>query len=134
MPVGRQPAWSLDDSRQQRRFGQRDVFQILIKIGAARLGESADGERSALPQVYPVAVELENLLLAELLFQFLGDQHLGEFAANGRFRRQKKSARKLLRDGRATLLVALARNVDPDGLGHADEVHPAMLEETPVFD
>ena len=69
MAVGRQPAGSLDDSRQQRGLRQRNVFQILIEIGARRLGKAADGERSALPQVHPIAIKLEDLLLAELLFQ-----------------------------------------------------------------
>jgi hypothetical protein len=134
MPVGRQPARPLDDSRQQRRLGQRNVFQVLIEIGARCFAEAANGERSALPQVHPIAVELENLLLAELLFQLLGDQHLCQLASDSFFRRQEKAARKLHGDGRAALLMALPHHVDPYCLEHAGKVHATVLEESPVFD
>ena len=134
MPVGRQPARALDDACQQRRFGQRDVFQVFIEIGARCFAEAADGERSALPQVHPVAVELENLLLAELLFQFLGDQHLRQLAPDGFFRRQEKAARELHGDGGTALLMPLPHHIDPYRFEHAGEVHAAVLEESPVFD
>ena len=131
---GDKPAWPLNNARQQRRFGQRDVFQILVEIRSRGLGKTADGERSALAEVHPVAVELENLLLAELLLQFLGNQHLCQLASHGFFRRQKEAARELHGDGRTALLVPLPRQIDPPRLEHADEVHSAVLEETPVFD
>ena len=124
----------MDDARQQRRFRQRDVLQILVEVCARGFGKPADGERSALPQVHPVAVELKDLLLAELLFQFFGNQHLRQLASYGLLRRQEKAARELHRDRRTTLLMPLPRQIDPARLEHADEVHSAVLEESPVFD
>src|SRR5581483_2533413 len=97
-------------------------------------GKAADLERPPLAQVYPVAVELKNLLLVELLLELGRDQHLGGLALDRLFRRQEETAGQLHGDGRATLLMALPREINPRGLGKAQEVDPAMLEKPAVFD
>ena len=63
MPVGRQVAGPLNQPGQQCRLGQCNVLQILPKIGLRCLREPANRERPPLPQVHPVRVKLENLLL-----------------------------------------------------------------------
>ena len=134
MAIGREIAGRLDQSGKQRSFGQRDVFQVLVEVRARGFREAADGERAALAEVDAVAVELEDLLLAEFLLEFKRDHDFRQLALDGFFRRQKERARELHGDGRAALFVALAGDVDPEGLSEAKEVDAAMLEETAVFD
>src|SRR5579871_2056503 len=133
MAVRRQPAGTLNNSGEQGCLWQGDISQILVEISPRSLRKAADGERSSLSQVYPVPIKLENLLLGELLFQFLGDQHLRELAPDRLFRRQKEAARKLHSNGRPALAVPLPGQIDPTGLHHADKIHAAMLKEAPVF-
>ena len=44
MPVRREIAWPLNQSCQQRRLRQSDVFEIFVEISAGSLREPADGE------------------------------------------------------------------------------------------
>src|SRR5215831_11786898 len=95
MPVGGKVTRPLNNARQQCRLGQSDVLQIFVEVSFARFSEAADRKRSPLPQIDPVCVELENLLLREFLLQFLGDQHFRQLALDGLFRGKEKSSRKL---------------------------------------
>ena len=98
------------------------------------LCKAADGERTALAQIDAIGIELENLLFAELLLHFDGNQHLRQFALDRLFRSQEESPGKLHGDGGSALLVAPMGHVNPGGLGQAQEVHAAVLKEAPVFD
>ena len=133
MPVRRQRAWRLNDSSNQCRFRQRNLFQILVEIRPRRFCEPTDGERPALTQVHAIGIELENLLLRELLLEFHGDQDFDQLAFNFLLRGQEESARKLHGDGRAALLVPLMGKVDPARFRQPDEVHTAVLEESAIF-
>ena len=99
-----------------------------------RLAKAADGEGTALAQINAIGIELENLLLAELLLHFDGNQHLRQFALDRFLRSQEELPGKLHGDGGAALLVAAVDYVNPGGLGQAQEVHAAVLKEAPVFD
>ena len=134
MAIWRQGTGRLDQAGKQGSFGQRDVFQVLVEVRPRGFREAADGERSALAEVDAIAVELEDLLLAEFLLEFERDHDFRQLALDGLFRRQEERSRQLHGDGRSALLVALAGNVDPEGLREAQEVDAAMLEETAVFD
>src|SRR3954468_14271782 len=134
MPVRRKTAWSLDDAGQQRRFRQRNVLEIFVEIGSERFCESADAERTALPQGHPVCAELENLLLREFLLQFLRDQHLRHFALDRFLRSEEESASQLLRQRGTALRPPLPDHVLPNRLQRAAQVDPAMLKKTPVLD
>src|SRR5579864_7103012 len=104
-----------------------------IEIGARRLRKPTNGEGSPLAKIYPVAVKVENLLLAELLFHLLRNQHLGQLPPNGFLRSEEETARKLHGQGRPALLMPFMPKINPCGFGHAYEIHAPVLEEAPVF-
>ena len=118
----------------KRRLRQIDILQVLIEVCFGSLCKAANCERATLPKIDPVGIELENLLLAELLLHFHGNQHFSQLAPHGFFRRQKKTARQLHGQGRSPLLMSLPDQIDPCSLPHANKIHAAMLEEPPVFD
>src|SRR6185503_667426 len=122
MSVRREPTRALDNTCQERGFGQREVLDVLVKIGAGGFGQATDREGSALPKRHPVRVKLENLLLGELLLEFGSDQHLRQLAFQGLLRSQEEPTRKLHGNGGAPLLMPLAGDVDPCCFGKANEV------------
>ena len=109
-------------------------FRSLLKYDVEASAKPLMVNDPRCPRSTRLRIELEDLLLAEFLLELERDHDLRQLALDGFFRRQKERARKLHGDRRAALLVALARDVDPERLGQAKEVDAAMLEEAAVFD
>ncbi len=58
-----------NDSRKVSALRDRELPQVLAKIGNAGFGEAANSKTPAVPEVYFVGVKLENLLLIETLLE-----------------------------------------------------------------
>ena len=85
MAVRREITGPLDDPGEQRGLGQGNVFKVFVEIGARGLGETTDLERTALAEVHPIAIKLEDLLFAEFLFKLNRNQHFRQLALDSLF-------------------------------------------------
>ncbi len=135
MAIGRKIAGRLHQAGKQGRLRQGEIVKVLVEVGPCSFGEAVDRVRAALAQVHLVGVEREDLLLAQLLFQFDGDQHLGQLALYGLLWTQEEHARDLHGDRRASLAArATLAQVDPCRLHDAQVVHSVVLEVAAVLD
>ena len=133
MSIRRKIAGRLNEPCEQGGLGKSDVLQVLVEIGPRCLGESADGEGTALSEIDPVGVELENLLFAELLLQFNGNQHLHQFPLQSFFRRQEEGPGELHGDGGTALFVLLSREINPRGFHQPQVVYATVLKEAAIL-
>ncbi len=74
---GRIIIWRANDSREVGAFGQRQLPQILSKVGDAGLRESANSKAPAVAEVNFVGIQLENLLFVEALLDLDGNHGFG---------------------------------------------------------
>ena len=115
---------------QHGRFGDADFGQGLVEINIRRGGKAV----GTLAQVNLVHIQFQQLVLAIVLFQLVGEQHLRQLALHGFFARQEKVARHLHGDGAGALCVVTRDDVGERGARQAIEIHGAMLIETRILD
>ena len=118
----------LGQHREIGRFGQRQLADILVEIGAARrldaVGVPAKEDL--------VEVKLEDLLLAQRRFEAEGEDRLADLAADAVAAVLEQRFRNLLGDGRAALGAAAAdalAGIIEDRADQARIVDPAVAEE-----
>ena len=85
-----------NDACQGSRFPQRKIFHTLVKVSFCRLSESDDAEGPPLPEIDIIAVQFENLLLGEALFQQYRHVGIRQLTLPGPLRRQEVVLHKLL--------------------------------------
>src|ERR1041385_5224356 len=95
MAIRIEVAWTLNQTRQKRSFGQGNLGEIFSEIGLGGLSQAGDRKGSTLPHGDVIGVELENLLFRKPLLQLHRNQHLGKFALELSFFVEKKSASHL---------------------------------------
>ena len=131
----RQRRRRLDDAGNRRRFGERDVADVLAEEQARGLGDAEDGERSALAERDVVQVHLEDLVLRRAARRgrptgTLLEQLASDATARARVSqrhalelRQEDVANQLLRDRAAAgQYGAPAGRVGEDRAGDADRI------------
>ena len=115
--------------RQHGGLRRRQFLQVLAEIDLGRRGEAV----GALAKVNLVDVQLENLVLAEIVLDLEGQQHLQHLAGDGLLAGQEEIARHLLGNGAGPLALAAARHVHHHRPQEPQGIHPAMLIEALVF-
>ena len=115
--------------RQHGGLRRRQFLQVLAEIDLGRRGEAV----GALAKVNLVDVQLENLVLAEIVLDLEGQQHLQHLAGDGLLAGQEEIARHLLGNGAGPLALAAARHVHHHRPQEPQGIHPAMLIDALVF-
>src|SRR5207244_453826 len=133
VPERGETRWGLNQAREGRGFGQRDVAHVLPKEDARALRDAVNLKRSALAERDFIEIELEDLALTETGLEHERHELLAQFP-NGRLRRrQKRVLDDLLGEGAAADQVRfVAAQVGDDGAGDADWIDAGMLEESTV--
>ena len=133
MAVGREVIGPLDHAGQQRAFGEIELAHVLAEVGLRGFAESVDREAAALPEVDLVGVHLEDLLLAEAVFELEGDDDLDDLALDALFGSEEEAARQLHGERGAALLLLPGGQVAHDRFGQAEVIDAVVLEEAAVF-
>ena len=110
-------------------FGWGQVFQRFAEIDLCSSGKAV----GALAKEYLVDVQLKNLVLAQVVLDFEGEQHFVELAGVGFLAGEEEIAGDLLGDGAGALFLAAGGQVHDGGACHAQGVDAAMLIEALVF-
>ena len=119
----------LDEAGEQRGFGQRDVFRLLVEIGIDRRADPV----IAAAEIDAVQIKLQNLLFREAAFEPERDHELFSFTPESPIRLEKQVLRKLLRDRGAALHDLIVVQVRLDGAREADRIEAEMIEKPPVL-
>ena len=85
------------------------------------------------PEINPVQIDGENLLLAETGLEPEGEKKLLHLAFQGSFGGQEQVLGKLLGKGAATLADGAGPQIGEGGPDDPDPVDPGMIEKSPVF-
>ena len=121
--------WRLWQARQHRGFSQAERVQRLAVVGPCGHGKAV----GALAEVDLVEVDLEDLVLAQVVFDLEGEQGFVELAGKGALARQEEVFRHLHGDGRGARADAAMQGVAGGCAQDAEVVDPAVLVETFVF-
>ena len=119
----------LRQTREHGGFGDADRFERLAKVCFAGCREAV----GAISQIDLVHVDLENLVLAQQMLEFEGQQNFVDLAGEGLLGGEVHIARHLHGDGGGALALDLAE-VGQRSAHHPLVVHAAMFEETGIFD
>jgi hypothetical protein len=120
----------LRQAGQHGHFGDRQLVQVLVEIGASGAGKAV----RALAQVDLVHVQLEDLVLGERGLDLVRERDLVQLARQVFFAGEEEVARHLHRDRRAAARAEAVAQVGDDGADAALEVDRAVLVETRVLD
>ena len=119
----------LGNARQHRRLGDRHVLQRLAEVGFGRRGKAV----GAVAQEDLVHVDLQDLVLAQLVFQLEREQHLVDLAGVGLLGRQVHVARHLHGDGGGALAL-FAAQVGHGRAQHAQVIDAVVLVKARILD
>ena len=97
----------LDDAGERRRFGQREVDDVLAEEEPRAFGHAVDRERAALSEIDLVQIQLEDLVLGQPLLDDERHELLGELAAHRLLGRQQQVLDQLLRQRAAADEIGL---------------------------
>ena len=114
---------------QQGRLVDAQIARRAAEVFARRRLDAV----GAGPQIDPVEVDGENLILGELAFQPQGQQQFLHFALEGPVRLEKKVLSRLLGDGAAALDDAPGPDIGHHGPRQADDIEAEMLVKAPVL-
>jgi len=92
-----------NQTREKRRFGERQVRNVFVEVSARGFTKAVDREARLLAHVDLIAIKLKDLFFTEARLE--DDRHvcLGRLATPRLFRREQKIFDELLRDARTTL-------------------------------
>jgi hypothetical protein len=76
----------LNHARNGRALRKRQLIQVLSKIDARRLLDSANSDCPALPQIDFITVKRKDVLLREATLKRESRHRFGEFTADGALR------------------------------------------------
>ena len=116
-------------SGQNSRLAQIQILCLLVKKTFRRRIQPV----RAAAEKHPVQIYVQNLFLAEVLFQPLCQQIFLHFAPDAFLPGQKQVFRHLLRNRRRSLRIPHLGNVDSHRPRKSDIVKPAVFEKAPVF-
>ena len=129
MAVGIVIIRAFEQAGQHRAFGQREVLGRFAEIAARR---HLDAPRAA-AEISGIEIELENLVLAQRIFEPRRHDHLADLALIGHVLADQEIFHHLLGDGRAALRPARLGEIADEGADDAALVDAVMLKEAPVF-
>ena len=119
----------LEQARQHRRFGQRDVAHRLAEI---KLRSRLDAIVAA-AKIGAVEIELEDFLLAQPRLDPQRQEGLMHLAADGALGREEQVLGHLLGERRTALHHIIGPGVLHDGAERADDIDAEMLEEARIL-
>ena len=129
MPVGIEIIRPLSQSGEKRALLDRELLRRFAEIGA-RSELDAPG---AAAEIDKIEIELENLRLAERMFDSRRYDHLADLALIGQVFTHQQVLDDLLSDGRAALWAAGRGEVADEGANQAAFVDALMLIEASIL-
>ena len=135
----------LNDAGNRRRFGQREIADVLAEEQTRGFGDAEDGERPALAERDIVQVHLEDLVLRrangeddrEEQFEGFASERPGPrgYERHALELRQEDVPNQLLRDRAAAGHAgATAGHIGEERAADANRIHAGMLVEPPILD
>ena len=119
----------LRHTRERGGFGERQLVERLAEVQVGRSGDAI----GALAEGDDVQIEPEDLLLGELTFDAVGEEHLLTLAPPRSIVGEEEILRGLLRDGARAFEPVAGNEIDDDRAQDALIVEPGMLEEAVIL-
>ena len=120
---------ALDQAGKHRGFGDGQALRVLPEVGTRGLADAP----GAAAEIDLVQIEIEDLVLAEVLFDLPREDDLAHLAAIGPLGGEQEALHHLLGDGRGAARDALGEEVVDRGARDRDEIDPLVLEEGAVL-